>query len=113
MSGSMIIGYDTYHDTLHNVKAVGAVVACINQDCTKFMSIANIHSKSQQDLDDLICPVESKVLRKYHQLNGNLLKGSSCTGIKATTQTFSGDNKNCDRRTGQADSCLSLAPPTP
>ena len=72
MSASMIIGYDTYHDTLHNVKAVGAVVACINQDCTKFMSIANIHSNSQQELDDLICPVESKVLRKYHQLNGNL-----------------------------------------
>ena len=72
VSGSMIIGYDTYHDTLHNVKSVGAVVDCINQDCTKFMSIANIHSKPQQELDDLICPVESKALRKYHQLNGSL-----------------------------------------
>ena len=71
-SGTMIIGYDTYHDTLHKGKSVGAVVASINQECTKFMSIANIHINPQQELDDLICPAVSKALRKYHQLNGNL-----------------------------------------
>ena len=47
----MIIGYATYHDTLHKVKSVGAVVACISQECTKFMSISNIHSNPQQELD--------------------------------------------------------------
>ena len=72
MSGTMIIGYDTYHDTLHKGRSVGAVVASINPTCTKFMSIANIHSNPQQELDDLICPAVSKALRKYHQLNGDL-----------------------------------------
>ena len=51
MSGTMIIGYDTYHDTLHKGRSVGAVVASINPTCTKFMSIANIHSNPQQVLD--------------------------------------------------------------
>ena len=73
-SGVMIIGYDTYHDTLHKGKSVGAVVASINQECTKFLSIANIHSNPQQELDDLICPAVSKALRKYQQLNGSLPK---------------------------------------
>lgn len=73
-SGTMIIGCDTYHDTLHKGKSVGAVVASINQECTKFMSIANIHSNPQQELDDLICPAVSKALRKYQQLNGSLPK---------------------------------------
>ena len=36
------------------------------------MSIANIHSNAQQELDDLICPAVSKALRKYHQINGSL-----------------------------------------
>ena len=72
MSGSMIIGFDTYPYTLHKGKSVGAVVASINQECTKFMSIANIHSNPQQELDDLICPAVSKALRKDHQLNGSL-----------------------------------------
>ena len=72
MSGTMIIGYDTYHDTLHKGRSVGAVVASMNSDCTKFMSVANIHSQPQQELDDLICPAVSKALRKYHQVNGSL-----------------------------------------
>jgi len=72
MSGTMIIGYDTYHDTLHKGRSVGAVVASMNSSSTKFMSVANIHSNPQQELDDLICPAVSKALRKYHQLNGHL-----------------------------------------
>ena len=72
MSGTMIIGYDTYHDTLHKGRSVGAVVASMNSSSTKFMSVANIHSNPQQELDDLICPAVSKALRKYHQINGHL-----------------------------------------
>merc|ERR1712025_1034475 len=74
MKDTMIIGYDTYHDSLHRGKSVGAVVASMNPSLTKFMSVAHIHSTPQQELEDLMCPAIAKALRKYNELN-NCLPG--------------------------------------
>jgi len=74
MKDTMIIGYDTYHDSLHKGKSVGAVVASMNPSLTKFMSVAHIHSTPQQELEDLMCPAIAKALRKYNELN-NCLPG--------------------------------------
>merc|ERR1712098_1016334 len=69
MKDTMIIGYDTYHDTLHKGKSVGAVVASLNATCTKYISVAHIHSTPQQELEDLMCPAITKALRKYNDVN--------------------------------------------
>merc|ERR1719244_833739 len=69
MKDTMIIGYDTYHDTLHKGKSVGAVVASLNPTCTKYLSVAHIHSSPQQELEDLMCPAITKALRKYNDMN--------------------------------------------
>ena len=34
-SGLMVVGYDSYHDTVHKGKSVGAVVSSINRDITR------------------------------------------------------------------------------
>merc|ERR1712090_48256 len=38
MKNTMVIGYDTYHDTVHKSKSVGALVASLNPSLTKFVS---------------------------------------------------------------------------
>ena len=69
MKDTMIIGYDTYHDSLHRGKSVGAVVASMNNSTTNYLSVANLHSNPQQELNDNMCPVIRQSLRKYHELN--------------------------------------------
>merc|ERR1712025_503583 len=72
MRDTMIIGYDTYHDSLHRGKSVGAVVASMNPSLTKFMSVAHIHSSPQQELSNTMKPGVTKALRKYSEVNGCL-----------------------------------------
>ena len=43
MKETMIIGYDTYHDSAQKGRSVGAVVASMNQTFTKYLSVANLH----------------------------------------------------------------------
>ena len=69
MKNTMVIGYDTYHDTLKKGVSVGAVVASMNNSMTKYLSVANLHSNPQQELNDNMCPAITKALRKYHELN--------------------------------------------
>ena len=69
MKNTMVIGYDTYHDTLKSGVSVGAVVASMNNSTTNYLSVANLHSNPQQELNDNMCPVIRQSLRKYHELN--------------------------------------------
>ena len=69
MKNTMVIGYDTYHDTLKKGVSVGAVVASMNNSMTKYLSLANLHSNPQQKLNNNMCPAITKALRKYHELN--------------------------------------------
>jgi len=65
----MVVGYDTYHDTATKGRSVGALVASLNQTCTKYMSVATmqdteVHSNIKTSL--------VKCLREYHKLNKKL-----------------------------------------
>jgi len=71
LKNTMVIGYDTYHDSLHKDKSVGAVVASLNPTFTKFVSMADFHS-NQSELTDRMCPAIAKALRKYSSANGCL-----------------------------------------
>ena len=70
LKNTMVIGYDTYHDTVSKGKSVGAVVASLNQSMTKYISMANLHTNPQQELHDNLCPAIMTALRKYQELNG-------------------------------------------
>ena len=69
---TMVIGYDTYHDTAQKGRSVGAVVASMNQTLTKWMSIANMHTNTSQELNDNLLPNMTKMLRRYNEVNGHL-----------------------------------------
>ena len=64
--------YDTYHDTLHKSKSVGALVASINSSFTRFVSSANLHEGPAQELSNTMKPGVTKALRKYSEVNGCL-----------------------------------------
>ena len=71
LKNTMVIGYDTYHDSLYKDKSVGAVVASVNSTFTKFISMADFHS-NQSEMSDRMCPSIGKALRRYNSLNGCL-----------------------------------------
>ena len=62
MKNTMVV----YHDTLKSGLSVGAVVASMNNSMTNYLSVASLHSNPQQELNDNMCPVISKDLRKYY-----------------------------------------------
>merc|ERR1712212_1070151 len=72
LKDTMVIGYDTYHDSAQKGRSVGAVVASLNSTLTKFLSVANLHTNPAQELNDNMCPAIAKALRKYAEINGNL-----------------------------------------
>merc|ERR1712236_50897 len=72
LKDTMVIGYDTYHDSAQKGRSVGAVVASMNATFTKYMSVANMHTNPAQELNDNMCPAIAKALRKYAEINGNL-----------------------------------------
>merc|ERR1740131_810199 len=72
LKDTMVIGYDTYHDTVSKGRSVGAVVASLNSTFTKYLSVANLHTNPAQELNDNMCPAITKALRKYSEINGNL-----------------------------------------
>jgi len=71
LKNTMVIGYDTYHDSLHKGQSVGAVVATVNSTFTKYVSMAEFHS-SPTEMTDRMCPSIAKALRRYGELNGCL-----------------------------------------
>jgi len=72
MQNTMVIGYDTYHDSAQKGRSVGAVVASMNKTFTKYLSVANLHTNPAQELNDNMCPAITMALRKYYEINGCL-----------------------------------------
>merc|ERR1719322_1072755 len=70
LKNTMVIGYDTYHDTVAKNKSVGALVASLNATFTRFISSANLHEGVGQELDNTMKPAVMKALRKYKDVNG-------------------------------------------
>ena len=59
---TMVIGYDTYHDTAQKGRSVGALVASMNSTLTKYMSIANMHTNpSQVSICCICCILQNKL----------------------------------------------------
>ena len=77
MKNTMVV----YHDTLKSVLSVGAVVASMNNSMTNYLSVASLHSNPQQELNDNMCPVIRKDLRKYYKLKRGSLPGLLSTGL--------------------------------
>merc|ERR1719357_2093276 len=69
MKNTMILGYDTYHDSLHKDKSAGALVASLNKNFTRFISSAHIHDRMSEMTDHMV-PAVTKALRKYIEVNG-------------------------------------------
>ena len=55
MKNTMVV----YHDTLKSGLSVGAVVVSMNNLMTNYLSVANLHSNPQQELNDNMCPTSS------------------------------------------------------
>ena len=83
---TMVVGYDTYHDTVDKKKSVGAFVATLNDNFTRlvvgslvfiplllsicrFISSCDLHEPGQE-LTSNIRPAMLKALRKYKEVNG-------------------------------------------
>ena len=50
----MVIGYDSYHDSLNKSMSVGGFVASLNKSFTKYYSKCTFQHNSQELLDQLI-----------------------------------------------------------
>jgi len=68
IKGLMIIGIDTYHDSANKNQSVGAMVASLNQECTRFYCKTEYHDKKSEIMQSLSVLV-SGALRKYHETN--------------------------------------------
>jgi len=66
---TMVIGYDSYHDSNQRGMAVGAVVATLNQTMTKFSSSCTMHRNDEEMLSQMKVCVTNAV-RKYQSYNG-------------------------------------------
>ena len=72
MKNTMVIGYDTYHDSAQKGRSAGALVASINKTFTKYISVANMHTNEAQELNDNLVPAIVRALKKYKEVNGQL-----------------------------------------
>ena len=68
IKGLMILGIDTYHDSANKNQSVGAMVASLNQECTRFYCKTEYHDKKSEIMQSLSVLV-SGALRKYHETN--------------------------------------------
>jgi len=69
---AMVIGYDTYHDTVNRAKSVGALVASLDDNFTKFTSSCDFHDPNMEISNNIASSI-SKALRKYQEHNNGSL----------------------------------------
>ncbi|GIY92309.1 piwi-like protein Siwi [Caerostris extrusa] len=66
----MVIGYDTYHDSLRKGRSAGAFVCSLNQSLTRWYSKVNFHSAGGwQELSNHVHLNFVEALKKYKQEN--------------------------------------------
>ncbi|XP_059156586.1 piwi-like protein 1 [Physella acuta] len=71
LKGLMVIGIDTYHDSAHKNQSVGALVASLNKECTRYYSKTEYHPTKDELMRNLQ-PLMRGALQKYHEVNGAL-----------------------------------------
>ncbi|RUS89237.1 hypothetical protein EGW08_002980 [Elysia chlorotica] len=67
----MVVGMDSYHDSSNKGQSVGAMVASLNKECTRYYSKTEYHP-SKDDLMRNLGVLFTGALRKYHEVNGGL-----------------------------------------
>ena len=68
LKNTMIMGFDTYHDTSKKGRSVGAVVSSLNDTFTKYTSTVMFH----EGFDEVAIgmgPAVTKALRRYREAN--------------------------------------------
>lgn len=73
MRDTMVVGYDSYHDSSQKGLAVGAVVATMNQSMTRFSSSCTLHHNDEELLNQMKMCI-TNALRKYQEFNGDFPK---------------------------------------
>lgn len=68
LGGTMVCGYDTYHDTLQRGRSFGAFVASMNDKHSRWFSRADQHSQLSE-LSAHLADNFGLALRKYRELN--------------------------------------------
>lgn len=71
MNNFMVVGMDSYHDSSNKGQSVGALVASLNKECTRYFSRTEYHP-SKDDLMRNLTVLFSGALRKFHEVNGSL-----------------------------------------
>ncbi|XP_076435020.1 piwi-like protein 1 [Babylonia areolata] len=69
MKNTMIVGFDTYHDSSHRGRSVGGVVATINSEYTRYHSTVTFQTSHVELLNQLQSCMTSCV-RAYTRMNG-------------------------------------------
>ena len=49
----MVVGMDSYHDSLNKGKSVGAMVASLNNQCTRYFSKTELHPSKDELMRNL------------------------------------------------------------
>jgi len=68
---TMVVGYDTYHDSARKNESVGALVASLNQNFTTYFSCVDFH-KDRTEMSNQVGVMFVRALRKYAEKNGDL-----------------------------------------
>ncbi len=48
LQDTMVVGIDSYHDTLNKKKSIGAIVFTMNKSMTRFKSVTAIHENNEE-----------------------------------------------------------------
>jgi aubergine-like protein len=71
IKNTMVVGIDTYHDSAKKGRSVGAFVASMNQNLTRYYSRCAFQS-SQEELHNALRVCMQSALKNYHGINGVL-----------------------------------------
>ena len=71
LKDTMIIGFDTYHNTAKKGSSVGAVVSSLNATFTKYTSTCIFH-ENKEEITNGMGPAIAKALRRYREANNVL-----------------------------------------
>ena len=73
VNGLMVIGIDTYHDTLRRVQSVAGFIASLNNTCTRYYTCAKFQQPGEE-LHNSLQTLVTNALRRYHEVNAEVPK---------------------------------------
>jgi aubergine-like protein len=71
LKGLMVVGVDSYHDSKHKGRSVGAFIASMNRSLTQYYSRCCFQSQHQELLDGMTICAQG-ALKEFHRRNGAL-----------------------------------------